>query len=519
MISVPPPKYMYPLLSKKRALPCVATVRIVRKVDCGTYWVVDKSVSVLLSKQIVHPAYELLPEIEVGKSIACIASVVRPDKEYARPMFCRAVASNFNKCDGSCIIFLVDYGETFTTNVYALYSLKGQPPAVCETPGAAFLCVIKQRSQSYQRYAKLNQDETYVIEIFTVDENEKFSALLYSVPSLEIPNDLPEGEKSDDTKLRGSMLKHWVNPNNEMKKIIRCSGVHLSQGASYRQLSRIHVALAIAKLETKIDIQHAELSRKIDNLISLRLLGKTVASETSAEGNEAFHLFQYKNLYQSDNYYYKQLGFITHLQTEFPFYFRYHNYDFKGFFSLAVFRAGCGKGLLDEGLLVGTLVPKCSKDFPKTSNAGTQTCLEHSGFCISRHSLATTTCSSAYEIEMEDSSLYASDTYSLASPEKNTGKDEGRSTAASPFSGDACDEPCSSDIRCWICGKAGSLTRYCVAETSVFNCLCGNMISASRRKRVKKEVLYTSDESSSEEFEEEDSVCEASCCGYNKKDS
>lgn len=56
---------------------------------------------------------------------------------------------------------------------------------------------------------------------------------------------------------------------------------------------------------------------------------KTVASETSAEGNEAFHLFQYKNLYQSDNYYYKQLGFITHLQTEFPFYFRYHNYDFK----------------------------------------------------------------------------------------------------------------------------------------------------------------------------------------------
>lgn len=33
------------------------------------------------------------------------------------------------------------------------------------------------------------------------------------------------------------------------------------------------------------------------------------------------------------------------------------------------------------------------------------------------------------------SSLYASDTYSLASPEKNTGKDEGRSTAASPFSG------------------------------------------------------------------------------------
>lgn len=36
---------------------------------------------------------------------------------------------------------------------------------------------------------------------------------------------------------------------------------------------------------------------------------------------------------------------------------------------------------------------------------------------------------------------------------------------------------------------------------------------------MKKEVLYTSDESSSEEFEEEDSVCEASCCGYNKKDS
>lgn len=85
---------------------------------------------------------------------------------------------------------------------------------------------------------QLNQDETYVIEIFTVDENEKFSALLYSVPSLEIPNDLPEGEKSDDTKLRGSMLKHWVNPNNEMKKIIRCSGVHLSQGASYRQVEK-----------------------------------------------------------------------------------------------------------------------------------------------------------------------------------------------------------------------------------------------------------------------------------------
>uniref|UniRef100_A0A0N5B1G4 DUF4708 domain-containing protein n=1 Tax=Syphacia muris TaxID=451379 RepID=A0A0N5B1G4_9BILA len=339
---------MYPLLSKKRLLPCLATIRVVRKVDCGTYWVIDKSVALIITKQIVPPVCELLPDIEVGKSIACIASVVRPDKECAKPQFCRS---------GKPYV-LDDYGVVYILNFlkrneFEFFFDFAKPPIVFEAPGAAFLCVVKQRSQSYQCYAKLVQDETYVIEMFAVDENEKFSSLLYNNISIsEFLNDVSETDLHHDEQrvLRGSLLNQWTNSdigvmrsgsknistgvglNSEFKHCIGSSSMQaMNKSECFKKAlnnnvvgeqfkEKISLALAVAKLESKIEVQHAELSKKLDTLITARLM----------------------------------------------------------------------------------------RSVRKTNEASTQTCIENiGGTCISRHSLPTTTCSSICEIEIEN----ATDSY------------------------------------------------------------------------------------------------------------
>lgn len=585
ILSYCPSMFKYPLLSKKRLLPCLATVRIVRKVDCGTYWVIDKSVSLLLDKQILQPYYELLPDIDVGRSYACIASVVRPSQDCARQQFCRAVASNFNKCDGSCTVFLIDFGETVASNVYSLYRLTGQPPIVFEAPGAAFLCVIKQRSQSYQRYAKLSQDDTYVIEVLAVDENEKFSSLLYNASPLEILNEMPENEICEEQELRGSMLSHWIHcPTSEVLNEKQCIDLEYSENETTQKRQRNHLrsgkvkdikrlkenyrlAMTVAKLETRIDIQYEELCRKLDGLLYSRPIQGTLQFSTSCEENRYPDRWQHRNLWCGEDFNSKQSrsGFRKHNNRGM------RSRTFSSF----------PRSIQSYNTPKGT-PSKFSKHFEATNDASTQTYFERLDCCLSRQSLATTTCSSANEVELDESSLCASDTYSLTSPSKLTEKDGEEETSsvstfpgvlsalfpssagtlcqgskvyqkamtelpaiverqkyrrpgplrqfkvtakarAAVYAGDLCKTINSGAERCWICGKIGSLTRYCVAEPSVFSDLLGNngrKISESRieltsvRKRTKKEVVYTEDESSTEESEEE-SISETSCCNFS----
>uniref|UniRef100_A0A8R1TQ66 Tudor domain-containing protein n=1 Tax=Onchocerca volvulus TaxID=6282 RepID=A0A8R1TQ66_ONCVO len=150
--------------------------RVTEKLADDIYLMRSTEQLTLLYQYMVRPIKRLSPSmyLDATREVACIARVARSVNlsRASRCRFYRALASQFNMKDGTCSVFLVDYGQRIICDSFAIYDLCGQPADVLKMPIAAFK--FGMRRQRNRNLRDLEVDKEYTVCIATIGDDDVY---------------------------------------------------------------------------------------------------------------------------------------------------------------------------------------------------------------------------------------------------------------------------------------------------------------------------------------------------------
>ncbi|KAM3727192.1 Tudor domain-containing protein [Dirofilaria immitis] len=164
------------------------TARVTEKLANNVYLMRNTEQLAILYQYMVRPIKRLSPSmyLDAAHRVPCIARVARPVNlsRASRCRLYRALASQFNMKDGTCSVFLVDYGQHVICDSFAIYDLCGQPANVLKMPVAAFKFGMKRQRNGNLR--DLEIDKEYTVLISTFDDNIYWGKIVQATQSSTI---------------------------------------------------------------------------------------------------------------------------------------------------------------------------------------------------------------------------------------------------------------------------------------------------------------------------------------------
>ncbi|VDP11319.1 unnamed protein product [Onchocerca flexuosa] len=132
-------------------LPSQVRAIVTAEIRQNVYWMRDADILSILFENLVDPGkhskYESVNLVECHDEICCLVRLTKPFKEcssYVRFPVYRAVVTDFHDKTGTCLAYLVDFGLSVVCSTENLYSCKEQPVVIRETISAAFRCHVSQ---------------------------------------------------------------------------------------------------------------------------------------------------------------------------------------------------------------------------------------------------------------------------------------------------------------------------------------------------------------------------------------
>uniref|UniRef100_A0A0N5AWJ5 Tudor domain-containing protein n=1 Tax=Syphacia muris TaxID=451379 RepID=A0A0N5AWJ5_9BILA len=262
----------FPSIARQKTLPCDVDARVAHRCDReGIYWMVDEKILEYVDEVLTQPSNYLGIDDAGLKFYPCIA-YVNIDNDSNHLVYCRVLLRNFNLDSRRCSIFLVDYARFMTCDIRSLFTLEGQPSAVYETPGAAFLSIVRSRDSNgvvQQAHAYLCEGVTYSITLLSVDNEGIFCSSVF-FPTIE--------DLLDDFKNRNVLVNQ--EPMDNSGSVVSCcspsqpidSKVVLFQQKCKDEKSEkedevlTDVKAALLKLEDKVTKCYDDLYRKLELL-------------------------------------------------------------------------------------------------------------------------------------------------------------------------------------------------------------------------------------------------------------
>uniref|UniRef100_A0A915Q357 Tudor domain-containing protein n=1 Tax=Setaria digitata TaxID=48799 RepID=A0A915Q357_9BILA len=248
------------------------SARVTEKLSDGVYLMRDTEQLALLYQYMMRPIKRLSPSmyLDVSRGVACIARVARPfsSPRVSRCRLYRALANQFNVRDGTCSVFLVDYGQHVVCDSFAIYDLCGQPLNVLKMPVAAFKFGIKKQRNRSLRNLEIDREYIVCITTFT-DDGTYWGKVVQAVQPAAI-------QKPYGVSMENSYLDHAKDGHNKLaiasiEQTIQSSEEKLREKTERLQAERELFELKKSKCEQDwtlqtLQLQFATILKRLDTI-------------------------------------------------------------------------------------------------------------------------------------------------------------------------------------------------------------------------------------------------------------